>query len=284
MLAKLSSLQIALVLSLGLHAALLTLRLVDPEGFNRVFQVQSLEVVLVNSRSEELPTKAMALAQANLAGGGELEKGRSSSPLPPSPLMEIGESIESQRAEIDQLKEEQQQLLAVVRRELALLTPSGPQIDKGALAAREQVEQRRQLVQLLAEIEKRVSDESARPRKRYVSPATREVVYAKYYDHLRRRVEDRGTRFFPEHEGRKLYGELTMNIHVDLHGQVIETDLVAPSGDRNLDRRAVAIVLAAAPFGEFSNSMRQGAEVLVITSRFRFTREDGLETSLSAPR
>ena len=39
--------------------------------------------------------------------------------LPPSPLMEIGESIESQRAEIDQLKEQQQQLLAVVRRELA---------------------------------------------------------------------------------------------------------------------------------------------------------------------
>ena len=144
--AKLSSLQIALVLSLGLHAAVLTLRLVDPEGFNRVFQVQSLEVVLVNSRSKELPTKAMALAQANLAGGGELEKGRSASPLPPSPLMEIGESIESQRAEIDQLKEQQQQLLAVVRRELALLTPSGPQIDKGALAAREQVEQRRQLV------------------------------------------------------------------------------------------------------------------------------------------
>ena len=27
---------------------------------------------------------------------------------------------------------------------------------------------------------------------------------------------------------------------------------------------------------------KQGAEVLVITSRFRFTREDGLETSLSA--
>lgn len=27
--------------------------------------------------------------------------------------------------------------------------------------------------------------------------------------------------------------------------------------------------------------MRQGAEVLVITSRFRFTREDGLETTLS---
>ncbi|MBY0234036.1 MAG: energy transducer TonB, partial [Burkholderiaceae bacterium] len=58
---------------------------------------------------------------------------------------------------------------------------------------------------------------------------------------------------------------------------------VAPSGNANLDRRAVAIVRAAAPFGPFTSAMRQGAEVLVITSRFRFTREDGLETSVTAP-
>jgi periplasmic protein TonB len=137
-------------------------------------------------------------------------------------------------------------------------------------------------VQLLAEIEKRVNEESARPRKRYISPATREVVYAQYYDTLRRKVEERGTRDFPEHRGRKLYGELTMNIHVDQRGRVIETDIVTSSGNTTLDRRAVAIVRAAAPFGPFTTAMRQGAEVLVITSRFRFTREDGLETSLSA--
>jgi protein TonB len=136
-------------------------------------------------------------------------------------------------------------------------------------------------VQLLAEIEKRVNTENARPRKRYVSPATQEVVYAQYYDALRRRIEERGTRDFPEYKGRKLYGELTMNIHVDLRGRVIETDIVASSGNKVLDRRAVAIVRASGPFGNFTPEMRQGAEVLVITSKFRFTREDGLETSLS---
>ncbi|MGS0759228.1 energy transducer TonB, partial [Roseateles sp. GG27B] len=73
----------------------------------------------------------------------------------------------------------------------------------------------------LAEIEKRVNEESARPRKRYISPATREVVYAQYYDNLRRRVEARGTRDFPQYKGRKLYGELTMNIHVDQRGRII---------------------------------------------------------------
>lgn len=279
---KLSALHYALLVSLGLHGALATLRFVDPERFNRVFQDTPLEVVLVNSRSQEDPAKALALAQASLAGGGLAEAGRSTSPLPPSKTIEVGEASETQRAQIAQLREQEQQLLALVRRELAQLPAPDPQHHKGATAAQEQTERRRQLVQLLAEIEMRVNEESARPRKRYVSPATREVVYAQYYDSLRRRVEARGTHDFPEYKGRKLYGELTMNIHVNQRGRVIETDIVASSGDPNLDRRAEAIVRAAGPFGNFSPAMRKGAEVLVITSRFRFTRDEGLETTLSA--
>lgn len=280
---RLSTLQIALLVSLAVHAALLTLRIVDPEGFNRIFQDTPLEVVLVNTRSNEAPSKAQALAQANLAGGGEADKGRATSPLPPAKLLEVGESSEVQRAQIAQLQNVQQQLLTQVRRELALLPAPDPRRDSGSPEARDQAERRRQLVQLLAEIEKRVNEENARPRKRYVSPATREVVYAQYYDSLRQRIEARGTRDFPEYMGRKLYGELTMNIHVDQFGRVIETDVVASSGNANLDRRAVAIVRAAAPFGAFSAAMRRGAEVLVITSRFKFTRDDGLETKLTAP-
>ena len=63
-----------------------------------------------------------------------------------------------------------------------------------------QEERRRQLLQLLAEIEKRVNEENARPKKRYISPATREEVYAIYYDVLRRKIEERGTRNFPEYK------------------------------------------------------------------------------------
>ncbi|WP_349742656.1 cell envelope integrity protein TolA [Roseateles cavernae] len=279
---RLSNLQMALLLSVGLHAGLLTLRIADPESFDRIFRDTPLEVVLVNSRGNEAPVKAQALAQANLAGGGEADFGRATSPLPPSRQPESGDSAELQRAQIAQLQEQQQQLLAQLRRALALLPPPDPQRDQSKPEAIEQAEKRRRLIQLLAEIEKRVNDENARPKKRYISPATREVVYAQYYDQLRRRIEARGTRDFPEHRGKKLYGELTLNIHVDLRGRVIETDVVASSGNTVLDRRAVAIVRAAGPFGPFSAAMRQGAEVLVITSRFRFTREDGLETTLSA--
>jgi hypothetical protein len=46
----LSTLQIALGVSVIAHAALLTVRFVDPESFNRVFQDTPLEVILVNAR------------------------------------------------------------------------------------------------------------------------------------------------------------------------------------------------------------------------------------------
>ncbi len=278
---ELSTLQIALLVSLTVHAGLLTIRLVDPDRFNRMFQDSPLEVILVNSRSGEIPTKAQAIAQANLAGGGNVEKGRATTPLPPSPLVEIGDANEETHRQIEQLQETQLQLLAQVKRELALLPTPDPRRDQGSPEDKAQEERRRQLMQLLAEIEKRINEENARPKKRYISPATREEVYAMYYDQLRRKVEERGTRDFPEVQGKKIYGELTMNVTVNAKGELIEAEVVRPSKSKVLDRRALAIVRAAAPFGEFSPAMRQKADELVITSRFRFTRDDGLEATMT---
>ena len=279
---RLSTLQVMLLLSVGVHAGLLTMRFAAPVQFNRLFQDTPLEVILVNSRSGEAPVKAQAIAQANLAGGGEAERGRSSSPLPASNLMEVGDADEETRKRIEQLQEAQVRLLAQVRREVAKLPAPDPTRENGSPEERAEEEKRRQLLQLLAEIEKRVNEENARPKRRYISPATREEVYAQYYDQLRRKVEDRGTRNFPEHQGKKLYGDLTMNVTVDAGGRVVDTEIVRSSGSAILDRYAVAIVRSAAPYGEFTTAMRRQAEQLVITSRFRFTRDEALQTTVSA--
>lgn len=281
-LARLSPLQIALAVSIGVHGVLLGVRFVDPEGFNRLFQESPLEVILVNSRSGDPPEKAQAIAQASLAGGGDAAAGRATSPLPPSALTEFGDANEDTKKQIEQMQETQQQLLTQLRRELALLPATEPLRDQGTPEEREQENRRRQLVETLAEIEKRINEENARPKKRYISPATREEVYALYYDSLRRKIEERGTKNFPENQGKKLYGELTMNVTVDSDGRVIETEVVRSSGSKVLDRRAVAIVMAAAPYGRFTVPMKKKADQLVITSRFRFTREENLETTLSA--
>ena len=278
----LSTMQLALIVSVAVHGVVLTVRFVDPQAIQRVFKDTALDVILVNARSNEAPVQAQAIAQANLAGGGEAAKGRAASPLPVAATMQLGDAPDEARRRIDQMQQEQQQLLAQIRREVATLPPPDPRRDNSTSQERDQDERRRQLLRLLAEIEKRVNNENARPKKRYISPATREEVYALYYDSLRRRIEDRGTRDFPEANGRKLYGELTMNVTVDALGRVVEAEIVRPSKSRRLDQQAVAIVRAASPFGPFTPAMRGQADQIVVTSRFRFTREDGLETTLSS--
>ncbi len=279
---RMTTLQLALLVSLGVHAALLTVRFVNPEGFNRIFKDTPLEVILVNARSDERPEQAMAIAQASLAGGGDAEKGRATSPLPPSTVARLGDTIEEdQQRRIESLRERQEQILAEVRQRLANMPAPDLQAINPSRETIEREQQRQALVRLLAEIEKRINEENARPRKRYISPATREEVYAIYYDELRRKIEDRGTRNFPEAGGRKLYGELTMIMTINHTGSVLDTEVVQGSGNPTLDRRAQAIVRGL-EFGRFSDAMRRQADQIVVVSRFRFTRDEGLRTQMSA--
>lgn len=278
---RLSTLQIALGISVAVHAALLTVRFVDPEGFNRVFQDTPLEVILVNAKSDDRPDKAQAIAQASLAGGGDVERGRATSPFPSMQQARLGDTPEKDEQMIEALKERQNQILTQVRQQLASMPPPDLQAVNPSPESVEREQRRQLLTKLLAEIEKRINEENARPRKRYISPATREEVYAIYYDELRRRIEDRGTTNFPEVAGRKLYGELTMVITVNHTGAVLATEVVQTSGTLTLDRRAESIVRSL-KFGKFNEAMRRRADQIVVVSRFRFTRDAGLQTQMSS--
>jgi protein TonB len=280
-----STLQIALGISVAVHAVLLAVRFVDPEGFNRVFQDTPLEVILVNTRTSEKPDKnAKAIAQTSLAGGGDAEKGRATSPLPPSALTQAGDASEDVRKQAEVQFEQQMLLLAQKREELSRRPPELQNASQAEVAAFE--EKRRQSLRQLAEIERRIQEENAKPRRRYVTPSTREEAYAIYYDNLRRKIEDRGTRNFPEANGRKLYGELLMRVTVTFDGRVFETVVEHSSGNKVLDRRAQQIALAAGPFGPVSANaqyalLKSGYNRLAFLMTFRFHSDGSLETQLT---
>ena len=73
-----------------------------------------------------------------------------------------------------------------------------------------------------------------------------------------------------------------MIVTVNHDGRVLETEVVESSGNRTLDRRAESIARAAGPFGAFSAPMRKRADQIVVVSRFKFTRDETLETKLTA--
>ena len=278
-----STLQIALGVSIALHAVVLSLRFVDPHRFDRVFRDAPLDVILVNARSNEQPDLAKAIAQASLAGGGQLAQGHATSPLPSSAQARAGDAAEDSQHQSQSPPEQQERPdKPLVQAEKALISMPPPETGEpvSTPAQSEDQEKRLKLVKLLAEIEKRINDDNARPKKRYVSPATREEAYALYYDALRRRIEDKGTVNFPVMAGKKLYGELTMTMTVNFDGSVLDTEIVQSSGNPMLDRRAQDIVRGTGPFLRFSEAMRRKSDQIVVVSHFNFTRDNSLETRL----
>ena len=180
------------------------------------------------------------------------------------------------------MQEQQQQLLAQIGTSWRCMPPPDPQAaTSGNPESAAQEERRRQLIELLAEIEKRINEENARPKKRYISPATREEVYAVYYDALRRKIEDRGTDNFPESRGQEALRRADDDRDRRLRRHACSTPRSCEaSGNRALDRRAIAIVAAAGAVRPLHRcDAAQGRPDRACTSRFKFTRDETLETT-----
>ena len=266
----------ALGISLLVHAAVLAVRLSPPEAIDRLVRDAGLEVILVNTESDEkTPPKPKAIAQTNLAGGGETTNDRSTSPLINSPTTRSGQADNQVQQKIAEKEREQAQLLTRTKQALAKLNTSHSDNKDPAIER-----QRQQLINLLAQIEKRIQEENARPRKRYVSPSTQEASYARYYDLMRRKIEARGTLFFPQSQGQKLYGALIMVITLDASGNIVSTDISQSSGNPLLDFHAKQIARDAGPFGPFNDTMRREMDQLALVTRFSFDHNNTLQTTL----
>lgn len=271
-------LPLALGISLTVHAAALAVRLSPPEAIDRLVRDAGLEVILVNTNSDEkAPVKPKAIAQTHLAGGGETTNDRSTSPLLNSPSTRSGQADDQVQQKLSDKEREQAELLTRTKQTLAKLNTSHNDNKDPAIER-----QRQQLINLLAQIEKRIQEENARPRKRYVSPSTQEASYAKYYDLMRRKIEERGTREFPQHQGDKLYGSLIMVITIDARGQILSADVSQSSGNPLLDFQAKQIAKNAGPYGVFSDKMRREMDQLALVTRFSFDHNNMLKTTLQA--
>ena len=276
---RLNALQWALLASVAVHGALLALRFGAPGAFDRVFEDTPLSVVLVNRRGSDTPRRPQALAQVALDGGGNARRGLSATPLPDTPRQTDGDALQDSSRALALAQQRQRQLLTQVRSQMVQLQQLAAQTDSPR-AAQALQERRRRLLDLLGAIERRIAQDNAGPRRRFVGPRTRSVPYALYYDRMRQKIERLGTADCPQLRGRKLYGKLIMAITVDSRGRLLRTEVVRGSGNATLDRMARSIVAASQPFGAFSSAMRADADQIVIVAGFDFTHGNNLQTMM----
>jgi len=278
---------VAVAFSVAAHAALLAVRFVAPDAFKIEPADPGLEVILVNAKHAKRPLKADALAQANLDGGGQADAGRSKSPLPDMRKTENGDSLKAMQRKIAQYEEVQKNLLTQARKS-NYKAPPVTEKDKPdpTRTGADLLESSKAIARATAEISTLIEDQNKRPKKTYISPSTQEVGYAMYYKAMQNRVEEIGTLNFPQVEGRKMYGELVVYIPIFQDGSIYVKDggvrIEKTSGNPALDNAALAIVRRAAPFGRFPPNMLSADkdDLWVIITRFKFTRDEKLETNL----
>ncbi len=225
-----------------------------------------LAVVLVNSQSKLAPLKPKKLAQNDLNGGGQSDQQMSA-----TTLAAINPGIAK---ELEDLQKEQNRLISSMKNE-------GATTQKNRTG--KSTEELDKLERLEAELAKRLQQEASRPRKAILtSTSAKAVIYAQYYDVMRKKVEKYGTTYFPRNSNGPLYGSLIVLISVDKNGKILSKPKIEKSsGNLELDQQAIAIVNACAPFGKFSPAMMAKLDVIDWIATFDFVQGVGQQKGQS---
>jgi len=277
-----SRIALALLASAAIHGMVLSTHFAPANP--RLFEDNNLpmEVVLVNARSAEAPLNPDALAQVNLAGGGNTDEDRRlRSPLPASPSAQPGVSAESALQDrVAELEQQARSLISQLKPDApALAKPqpasaiqAPPIVDAGQVRA-----EAREMAQLQARISQQWDEYQRRPKRAFVGANVREYAFARYVEDWVAKVERVGNLNYPEAARRHgIYGSLKLTVSIHADGRIEAVEIDRSSGARVLDDAAIRIVELAAPYAAFPDDMRKKADILSITRTWTFTRSDRL--------
>jgi protein TonB len=286
-----------LLISTALHASVLLIADTPIDNRARDLENQGLEVVLVNAKSEEIPTQAQAVAQVNLAGGGEASQGMATSPDLPADRKQTGQNANTKgqvagaidptpHAALVRLQIQEQQLLTSLKQSL-MATPLRQSAPSSGAAGEVGLDNARaarlQMLDRIAKLERAIFESNQRPKRRFISPATKAAVYARYFDDMRERIEAKGTQSFPTQNGRRLYGDLIVAITVNREGRVLSTNVLSPSPIQALNQHSVNFV-SAMQFLPFDTALKAVADELTVVTQFNFLQDQTVSATLQAPR
>jgi protein TonB len=272
----------ALAASIILHGALLAARFGFPDAARLRNPPQTLDVVLVNSRSPTRPVTPDALAQANLDAGGNTDADRrAKTPLPVTREVARGDDTKRARKRVEDLEAKQRQLMTQLAEARAAVpvqeakpapapdTPapvSGADLMTSALA----------LARMEAQIARQVDEYNKRPRKKFVGARAAESRFALYVEHWRQKVERIGNLNYPEGARGRVYGSLRVTVAIKPDGSIEEIQVEHPSEHKILNEAALKIVRLAAPYAPFPPEVRRDTDILVITRTWTFAPGDKL--------
>jgi protein TonB len=274
----------ALGISILLHGALLSMHFKFPDPLRWKSANQPLEVMLVNAKTRERPSRPEVLAQSNLNRGGSVDQDRrAKTPLPVTTPRKPGKDVVDAQRRMRELEVQQQRLLAQARESASRVPaeaprPAPPEQPATQPSGRDLADASLAMMRLEAEIEKRIQEYQKRPRKKFIGANAAEYRFAQYEEDWRNKVERLGTLNYPPEARGKLYGNLRLTVTIRPDGHVESIELDRSSGLKVLDAAAFKIVRMASPYAAFPPDIRRDTDLLVITRTWFFGQGDKIWT------
>lgn len=269
----------AVLASVVFHLALIFVHIGQPSRSRP--PPSSLEVMLVNAQSESAPSQPQVMAQSNLDGGGDTSEGIATNPHPIAQAEADDVELRTLIRQRMQLEEEQRQLLEQLmsKDRVDRGNPSSYFLDQSALPGDDETDQQaEQPSSTTAALAERVQQYNSRPRRQYVAPSSIATREATYLDEWRSRIEQTGTRHYPQGVGKKLQGKVQVSVTVRADGSVANVEIDQPSPEPLLNQAVRRIIQMASPFASFSPDMRKHADEITITRTWHFVH-GSLQTS-----
>jgi periplasmic protein TonB len=278
---RLTPLSVSMAFSIVLHLFIMFgIVLVMPIPHSMSNFSQPLNVVLVNTKSKSRPSKADALAQHNLDGGGNTaEDRRAKSPLPA--IRDDLKFTPEQRAKsVAALEEESKRMLTKLKSDHTTVQPEPKKQKSSSASSGDDLVQRAlEIARLEAEINKNWDAYQKLPRRKFIGARTQEYRFAQYIEDWRVKVERIGNLNYPEQARRqRIYGSLQLSVSINADGSVESIEVSKSSGQRLLDAAAMRIVKLAAPYSPLPPSITKDVDILTITRTWTFTSSDRLES------
>ncbi len=274
-----ATMQVALVASVAFHALMVIgigMRALGAPKWDAPHN--TMDVVLVNSKSASKPLKADALAQANLDGGGNTDqKLRAASPFPGMDAREPAPELRATESRRKQLEEQAKELMTQLKAKAAVAPPEleVQGTAKPDTEARDLVDKSLEIERLEAQIRRERQAYQERPKRVFIGARATEYRFAHYVENWRMRIERIGSLNYPEEaRARRIYGSLQLTVAIKADGEVESVEINRSSGYRFLDQAAIRIVRLAAPFDRFPSNIRGDTDILHITRTWTFTRTD----------
>lgn len=303
---------ITLALSAVLHLFAIAAVTFEPPDLKTIKdRMPPLEVVLVNAKTKSAPTKADALAQANLDRGGNTDEARQMKTALPPPKTKTQEvkvkpaearkareralkaqaEAEQQQKRVAELERQAKELMTQIKARQKLETEpvkkaATPEPEQGeqqsraeAPSAAELMASSMDIARLEAQIAKQQDEYQKRPKRKFIGARTTEYRFAMYVESWRQKVEKIGNLNYPEEaKEKKIYGRLRLTVSIMADGSIENVEINQSSGFKVLDNAARRIVEMAAPYSPFPEDIRKDTDIISITRTWTFTKEDSLAT------